>query len=309
MLDLIYKGLSNLPSDLGDRSTYVGSSDVGGCIRKSVLSKKYPPVHDLATLIRFQRGHLAETIIQMSLDISNVPYQYQLEVCHPDAPLKSHADFVFSTPQEAAILEVKSVSDIPEDPYEGWVMQLNFQLGLLAMNKTDAHVRGAILALNLNTGETRMFNGYNMDPEIFGGLVTKAETIWDYMNTEADQDQDIPTEKGPLCSWCVYRSDCPAFDLEEDVPEAPVENEVQEYLGLKEQQKDISARVKKLSSLLKSAIGNTNPDERKIRAGDHIVALRDRSRSGIDSKKLKENHPDIYEECTKKSSYPVLLVD
>ncbi|MDL1976014.1 MAG: hypothetical protein LWX55_14820 [Deltaproteobacteria bacterium] len=38
MLDLLYKGLSNLPSDLGDRTTYVGSSDVGGCIRKSVLS-------------------------------------------------------------------------------------------------------------------------------------------------------------------------------------------------------------------------------------------------------------------------------
>ncbi len=206
-------------------------------------------------------------------------------------------------------MEVKSVSQIPEDPYEGWVMQLNFQLGLLAMNKTDAHVRGAILALDLNTGETKMFNGYNMDPVLFGGLVTKAETIWDYMNSEADQDQDIPTEKGPLCSWCVYRSDCPAFDLGEDVPEAPVENEVQEYLGLKEQQKDISARIKKLSSLLKSTIGNTNPDERKIRAGDHVVALRDRSRSGIDSKQLKENHPGIYEECTKKSSYSVLLVD
>jgi hypothetical protein len=204
MLDLLYKGLSNLPSDLGDRTTYVGSSDVGGCIRKSVLSKRYPPTHDLATLIRFQRGHLAETIIKQSLDTSNVSYQYQLEVCHPDAPLKSHVDFVFFKPQEAAILEVKSVSQIPEDPYEGWVMQLNFQLGLLAMNKTDAHVRGAILALDLNTGETKMFNGYNMDPVLFGGLVTKAETIWDYMNTEADQDQDIPIEKGPLSATVSY---------------------------------------------------------------------------------------------------------
>ena len=42
--------------NLGDRSSYIGSSDIAGCPRMVILAKTSPENHDLKTLIRFQRG-------------------------------------------------------------------------------------------------------------------------------------------------------------------------------------------------------------------------------------------------------------
>ena len=41
---------------LGDRSNYLGASDIGYCPRKVILEKINPTEHDLATLLRFERG-------------------------------------------------------------------------------------------------------------------------------------------------------------------------------------------------------------------------------------------------------------
>ena len=45
---------------LGDRSKYIGASDIAGCLRKSFLSKKEKVEHSIAKHIIFQRGHLTE---------------------------------------------------------------------------------------------------------------------------------------------------------------------------------------------------------------------------------------------------------
>ena len=58
---------------LGDRRDYLGASDIGYCPRKIILEKIHPGEHDLATLLRFQRGHMAEDIIARAL--------YQPSVC------------------------------------------------------------------------------------------------------------------------------------------------------------------------------------------------------------------------------------
>jgi len=41
---------------LGNRSDYLGASDIGYCPRKVILEKINPSEHDLATLLRFQRN-------------------------------------------------------------------------------------------------------------------------------------------------------------------------------------------------------------------------------------------------------------
>ena len=61
-MELILKNYLNQPKiELGDRTEYVGASDVGQCPRKVILSKTQPLPHDLQTLIRFERGNLVET--------------------------------------------------------------------------------------------------------------------------------------------------------------------------------------------------------------------------------------------------------
>jgi len=84
-------------SDLGDRTEYVGASDVSGCMRKAVLSKRAPAKFSLATLVRFTRGHMAEKVVQNSLDAMGVKYRYQPMLEHPDKThIKAHLDFVLT---------------------------------------------------------------------------------------------------------------------------------------------------------------------------------------------------------------------
>lgn len=46
---------------LGDRSLYIGSSDIGSCPRRVFLTKTQPNAHSIEQGIVFQRGHLAES--------------------------------------------------------------------------------------------------------------------------------------------------------------------------------------------------------------------------------------------------------
>ena len=60
-LKFIETGLKHRDSGLGDRSTYIGASDVGQCPKKSYLSKLFKPEYDLKQHIVFmqrqQRTH------------------------------------------------------------------------------------------------------------------------------------------------------------------------------------------------------------------------------------------------------------
>jgi len=79
--------------ELGDRSQYIGSSDVTGCMRKAVMEKLDPTEPDLTTLLRYERGHMVEGILKKALDSMGVEHEYQHEASHPEAPLKAHIDF------------------------------------------------------------------------------------------------------------------------------------------------------------------------------------------------------------------------
>ena len=87
----------------------------------------------------------------------------------------------------------------------------------------------------------------------------------------------------------------------------PVENEVEEYLGLKEEKKDIEARVNCLKDLLSAAIVNGGA-EGKIKAGSHVLTLSERSRTSV-KPQLRSDHPDIFKDYTRTTTYQVLLVN
>ena len=293
--------------ELGDRSTYIGSSDVTGCIRKSVMEKLYPVEPDLTTLLRFERGHMSEKILKKALDAMDRKYEYQHESIHPEAPFKAHIDFLFHSKDTIAVLECKSVSAIPSAPYEDWITQLHYQMGLLGIENPDKKIRGAVFALNLNTEQRKIFNGYQSDPVIFDGLIKKASEIWDCMSTGKD-DQTLRTQKGPLCAWCHYRQGCPAFKVNEDTPEIPIEEDVQSFLSLKESEKVIKGEITSLSNMIKAAI-QANARGGKIKAGDYVCALSRRSRTGLSGNLLKKEMPDIHKKYSTTSSYDVLLID
>jgi len=275
-IELLRQGLMKLNdnSDLGNRSTYVGSSDVAGCPRKAVLSKTEPPDHELATLIRFSRGHLAEQLILSAIKDTSYKWEYQKEVSHRERPFKAHIDFVFNGKSVLMVLEVKTVSAIPKTPYESWIQQIHFQMGLLQEKNPGKQIRGCVLAIDLNAGEIALFNGFEYNSMLYEGLLQKASHIWQCV---LDTKVKSQTQTSPLCAWCQHRPECPAYDNSLVIPELPIEDELTQYLGLKATKKNSETELAKLTNFLRFAIANANPDGMAIKVGPNVVRTNERN--------------------------------
>ena len=119
----------------------------------------------------------------------------------------------------------------------------------------------------------------------------------------------ISTEKSPLCAWCRYRPDCPAYDQGEEIPSLPLEDELQEYLGLKENMKDLKEQIDKLAEMFKAGIANANPDGDSIRVGETVMRRSVRTRTFIDGHRLQKDLPDIHAKYSTETTYEVLVVE
>jgi len=167
--------LQQTTETLGDRTTYIGASDIAACPRKTIMSRIMPGEPDLATLLRFRRGHMAEDIVAAAFNAAGFTnFERQVEVVHKgEVPLKAHIDFVFTSEatRTKAILEVKAPETLPDQPYGSWEMQLYLQMGILAVNSPGYRVeKGAILALNFGHEGLELYNSYTPQASILDGF-------------------------------------------------------------------------------------------------------------------------------------------
>lgn len=124
---------------LGDRSTYVGMSDIGQhweCPRAAIARKVMPTPNSLECLLTLQRGHWFESGVGQALASLGLHVLPQLEINwqHQGVPIKAHLDFVlvWGAPVNAIrILEVKSTDKLPASPHDSHLLQLHGQIGLL----------------------------------------------------------------------------------------------------------------------------------------------------------------------------------
>ena len=146
LLELIRQGLALSTArasaqTLGDRSQYIGMSDIGAylnCQRAAVLKKLDASNYeaDLSSLITRTRGHWFEDGIASALRELNIPHVQQLEISiwYDDTPVKAHLDFVLVSTHPkptVRILEIKSCQKIPDVLYPSYEMQVYGQIGLL----------------------------------------------------------------------------------------------------------------------------------------------------------------------------------
>jgi len=160
LLRLLTQGLlahaeKKTANELGDRSRYIGMSDIGKgveCMRAAVASKlgfsaipaatavgelaSNDLVHVLGRQVILQRGHWQEHGIERALAATGVKLVPQLEISieHSGVPIKAHLDFtlVWGGRRPAVrILELKSNGRIPESLYSSYEAQLYGQVGLL----------------------------------------------------------------------------------------------------------------------------------------------------------------------------------
>lgn len=230
---------------LGDRSHYLGASDIGYCPRKVILEKVKPSEHDLATLLRFERGHMAEEIVANAFTAAGYRnFERQVEVVvESDVPIRAHIDFVFTSEihKIKSVLEAKSTSNIPDEPYGSWESQLYIQMGALAKQYPEHTIRGAFIILDLANGEVEFFNGYAPQKTVFAGLLQKAEALWgDYQAILSSKEIALDTDPGPLCGFCNHLTTCPRFEAEEVPQLAASVNELRE---LQENEKKFKDKV------------------------------------------------------------------
>ena len=271
---------------LGDRSTYLGASDIGSCPRKTILSKISPPKSDLVTLLRYRRGHMAEDIIANAFTVAGFTnFKRQVAVRYTgDIPIIAHIDFVFisESRKTMAVLEVKSPEDIPEHPYGSWESQLYLQMGLLEDCYPDYTVeKGAILAVNLGSQGMQLFEEYAPQETIYQGLINRAGKIWNQYQ-QFYGDATTPTaEVSPLCGYCAFLQDCPQFAGEE-IPE--LAECVAHLAGLQRQQKDLESQISQHKNDLLAIVEQRGP----FKANGQLLRKAIRSRRVLDSDRLAE---------------------
>ena len=272
---------------LGDRSTYLGASDIGACPRKTILSKLNPPQPDLVTLLRFRRGHMAEDIVAAAFTAAGFTnFRRQVEVHYAgDVPVTAHIDFVFTSEatKTMAVLEVKSPETMPTDPYGSWETQLYLQMGLLADSYPDYTVnKGAILAVNFGDHGMRLFNGYSPQTTIYEGLIDRATSIWqDYQRFTAGELITPAMEAGPLCGYCPFVADCPKFEAEE-IKE--LSESVEILTELQKQQKGLETEIDTRKADLLAIVNQRGP----LKAHGRLLQKAIRSRKALDTERLTE---------------------
>ena len=154
LMALLAKGLiessaQRTASSLGDRSRYIGMSDIGRaleCPRAAVGHKLFGNGDELtyqqdlpsllATQLRLQRGHWFEAGIAQVFRQQRLPLIEQLEIAtrHHGVPIRAHLDFLFVSAvgqPTVRILELKSCENIPSTLYSSYETQVYGQVGLL----------------------------------------------------------------------------------------------------------------------------------------------------------------------------------
>jgi CRISPR-associated exonuclease Cas4 len=276
---------------LGDRSKYIGASDIAGCLRKAYLSKISPIEHSLEQLLIFERGHLAENIVAKML--KGLHQKEQVEVVSKvdnGFEIKNHLDFVVYSKEkkECVVIEAKSVSSEIDEPYESHILQIQMQMGLLQEQcGEDWKVRGYIFAINVNNGWHKAFP-IEQNKVLFDMAMQRANQL-----AEAIVNKQEPEgEEQMYCSSCPFKGDCPA------VRKGAVEELPKEVAEIVKKIKAFSSEEKKIKNLkneLKEWFKAT--DKSRCKADDFTVSLVNvKGKEMADVKVLKEKYPEIWEQ-------------
>ena len=154
---LLKHGECRTVDELGDRSKYVGLSDIGKgaeCLRSAVAGKAFGSQHPsedkvvdwyrrtefgkvleaLRKQLILQRGHWFEAGIEQAFAANKAKFFTQLEIDagFDGVPVLAHLDFVLMGKNAVRILELKSTENLPDNLYASYETQIYGQLGFLA---------------------------------------------------------------------------------------------------------------------------------------------------------------------------------
>lgn len=278
---------------LGDRTKYIGASDIGSCLRKAYLSKKHIVEYDIPQYIVFQRGHIAEGIVEKMLQGMN--YSTQVEAngkALNGFDIKAHIDFTITSKKEIVVIEAKSTSIPVDEPYESWILQIQLQMGLLQKKHPNKTIRGYVIAIDVNTGWNKTFK-VSQNQTLYDIAFNKANLLANALQT----NQEPLAEQQLFCSKCPFKKDCPALVSKSNTV---LPMEVSKYikkLGLLKQYEKEAWIIKKS---LKDFMKTTNNNIAKF--NDTTIQLVSKNNNyDMDVSRFKIEEPELYSKYRKKN--------
>ncbi len=286
-LKFIETGLKHRDSGLGDRSTYIGASDVGQCPKKSYLSKLFKPEYDLKQHIVFMRGHMAEGIVQAAFEGHPAKPAFRTQVEAQGSGdlsfIKTHIDFLVSFPEEDVVVECKSISsNFLESPYVSWVYQTQLQMRL-SQEKTGRPTRGIIVALNSNTGYSVTFE-VEQNETLFNVAASRAKVLWESVQSKTEPNGEV----GDLCMFCPFKGHCTTLRHNgENLPD--------DIVLMAKRLKELSAAEKEAASIKEKLKAFMDAADLKKGVGEDVtISLSERrGRETVSVDALKAQYPEI----------------
>ena len=282
---------------LGDRSKYIGASDVGGCPFKTIKEKLEKHEYSVEKQLVFQRGHIAEEIVAKM--INGVPYKRQVEVKGEidNFPLIAHLDFLIKGKTRSVIVEAKTVKEQVNEPYESWILQVQFQMGLLLNEIQDENhqIEAYIVAMDINEGWYRIFK-IDFNDDLFLMALNKANHLVDCL-TKGEKPKAIIQN---YCSSCPFVQECPkqgcfASELPDNMKE-----DLKAIKAHKIQEKNI----KQKEDAIKEYLINTGLEKAKIDDEDFsvVISCKESVSNRFDINAFKKDHPELAQQYLKESS-------
>lgn len=288
--DLIEEGLRNTDSGLGERSTYVGASDIGQCLKKSYLSKFDKEDFDFEQLLIFERGHVAEGIFIKGLENSPkkdaFSFKKQLEFVGKDewSFIRTHLDLHVSFPREDVAVEGKTFrTELPDGkPRLSWLYQNHIQMWL-ASESTGRKTRGIIAAIDLNTAKRHEFS-VTFSEILLHQAQERALKLWNAMQTRTEPEGEV----SDLCAYCPYKNSCSTLLKNgENLPEE-VDSMLIRLKELSASEKEAKALRENIKAFMEAA---------NIRKGigtkHNAIMYENDGKRSISLESLKANYPDV----------------
>jgi hypothetical protein len=239
-------------SSLGDRSAYLGASDIAGafgCERRVLLNKfgSAPVERHPESALVLERGHWIEEGLGAAVNarVRHTLFGLSITTTTPaGTPIVVHPDLVCVCKSKVLVFEVKSVSSLPEKARVEHLSQLQMQIGLLdRLWSRDAFttngIRDAVsfpslvrsrfmidlperklpvigYVVYVTNNELRTSPAQHPQDSILQVLLNKGDRLWSLK----DNPEQGAHAKGiyPLCEYCAHHDGCPAFQST-DVPE------------------------------------------------------------------------------------------
>lgn len=304
---------------LANRTKGIGGSDVGAICgvnkyssARLIYLKKTGQYQDGedefsdAALERMHFGHMLEPIVanEYARRTGNKVVVSPATLTHKDYPWAiANVDRLIVNDEGIpyGILECKTAGEFMDDAWsEGdvpisYLYQLNWYLWVTGLEY------GAIACL-VGGNKFYFYEVYRNDELLRDEILPKVDRFWNYHVKNLIEPELSGTDAD---SEYVSNENSEVTKGSEIVLEDETMNELAATV------KECKVRIKELQATEKEAANRIKDALKEHEIGytlDHIIKWSPRTQSRVDTTKLKEKYPEVYEDCLKRSSYRVFTV-